>query len=81
MSWTFVPGIQLLSARGTHVSLWSIQALPDVPQSAADGMTSSMMLGAAVLITTQLLIVGVAAVWFVRSQRDVTPDPSETHRQ
>lgn len=68
MSWTFVLGIQLLSARGPHLSLWTIQALPDVPQSTADSMTGSMMLGGAVLIATQLIIVAVAALWYVRSR-------------
>lgn len=32
-------------------------------------MTWNMMLGARVLILTQVLVVGVAAVWYVRSQR------------
>lgn len=68
MSWTFVLGIQLLSARGPHLSLWAIQALPEVPQSTADDMTGSMMLGGAVLVATQLIIVGIAALWYVRSR-------------
>ncbi len=68
MSWTFVSGIQLLSARGPHLSLWAIQALPEVPQSTADSMTGSMMLGAAVLVATQLIIVAVAAIWYLRSR-------------
>ena len=81
MSWTFVPGIHLLSASGPHLSLWAIQALREVPQSTADGMTGSMMLGAGVLILTQIIVVGIAIAWFVRSQRNMTHDSGETQRE
>ncbi len=39
------------------------------PQPGLDRMTTGMMVGAGVLVGTQLVMVGIAAVWFVRRQR------------
>ena len=44
-------------------------------------MTRGMMLGAGVLILTQIIVVGIAIVWFVRSQRNMTRDSGETPRE
>ena len=44
-------------------------------------MTNSMMLGAGVLILTQIILVTIAIAWFVRSQRNATPDSGETQRE
>ncbi len=40
-------------------------------------MTWNMMLGAGVLILTQVLVVGIAAAWLVRTQRKAHHDSSE----
>ncbi len=48
------------------------------PQPGMDRMTIGMMVGAGVLVGTQLVMVGIAAVWFVRSQRKTShPSPSK----
>ena len=43
-----------------------------------DRMTTGMMVGGVILVGTQLVMVGIAAVWFIRSQRKTSlPSPSK----
>ncbi len=64
------------------VPLWrSLTPYPaplfEMQEAGAASMTLSIMLGAGVLVATQLIIVGIAAVWFVRTQRKAHHDSSE----
>ncbi len=81
MPWVVVSAAPLASAATKPIPLWAAQSLGRLPEeTGATAITGSMMLGAGVLILTQIIVVGIAIVWFVRSQHNVTPDSSETQR-
>ncbi len=46
-----------------------VSAAELVDRTDTSAMTVGMMLGAGVMIATQLILVAVAIVWYVRSQR------------
>ncbi len=59
------------------VPLWRSLTLCPAPmfemqEAGAASMTLSIMLGAGVLVATQLIIVAIAVTWFVRDQRKAT---------
>lgn len=60
------------------VPLWrSLMPYPaqfEMPEAGAASITLSMMLGAGVLVATQLIIVAIAVTWFVRDQRKTLSD-------
>ncbi len=47
----------------------SVSAAELVDRTDSNAMTVGMMLGAGVMIATQLILVAIAIVWYVRSQR------------
>lgn len=47
----------------------SVSAAGLVDRTDSSAMTVGMMLGAGVMIATQLILVAIAIVWYVRSQR------------
>jgi hypothetical protein len=47
----------------------SVSAAELVDRTDTSAMTVGMMLGAGVMIVTQLILVAIAIVWYVRSQR------------
>lgn len=64
------------------VPLWrSLTPYPapmfEMQEAGATSMTLSIMLGAGVLVATQLIIVAIAVTWFVRTQRKAHHDSSE----
>ena len=80
--WVVLLAVPLVSAATERIPLWAGQSLGRLPEEpGAATITGSMMLGAGVLILTQIIVVGIAIVWFVRSQRDTTPDSGETQRE
>jgi hypothetical protein len=46
-----------------------VSAAELVDRTETSAMTVGMMLGAGVMIATQLILVAIAIVWYVRSQR------------
>jgi fucose permease len=46
-----------------------VSAAQLVDRTETNAMTVGMMLGAGVMIVTQLILVAIAIVWYVRSQR------------
>ena len=61
------------------VPLWRSLTPSPVPmfemqEAGAASITLNMMLGAGVLVATQLIIVAIAVTWFVRDQRKTPSD-------
>ena len=80
--WVVVSAAPLVSAATERLPLWAAQSLGRLPEEpGAAAITRSMMLGAGVLILTQIIVVGIAIWWFVSSQGNATPDSGETQRE
>ena len=66
------------------VPLWRLLTPHPAPmfemqEAGAASMTLSIMLGAGVLVATQLIIVAIAVTWFVRDQRKTPSGSGKAH--
>ncbi len=60
-------------------SLTPYPAMFEMQEAGAASITLSIMLGAGVLVATQLIIVAIAVTWFVRDQRKTPSGSGKAH--
>ncbi len=61
----------------TSDKAWAIEGVTRlVGETEITAMTRGMLVGVAVLIGTQAIVVATAVVWYLRSRRDTTPHDS-----